>query len=160
MILLSNLLSSRSSFRENRARERRISANVQYLRSFDNRMLADIGLTRPEIEGFVRNRMGPSSGADVSGIIEARFKDAKWWYWLATAILLFEYLVGGSGLAMSAAIGLTTVQLFHFAAREGTLTAFPVQVRAAYVGLLVIGLLPWMNFLHWVQLFGTSAMVL
>jgi uncharacterized protein YjiS (DUF1127 family) len=57
MILLAKLLSRRSSFRDNRARERRISANAQYLRSFGDRMLADIGLTRPEIEGFVRARI-------------------------------------------------------------------------------------------------------
>jgi len=122
-------------------------------------MLADVGLTRPAIEGFVRKRM-TSSDADVRKMIQPRFDDPKWWYWLATAIMLFEYLVGGSRLAMSAAIGLTAVQLFHFAVREETLTAFPVQVRAAYLGLLVVGLLPWMSFIHWIQLFGTWAMVL
>jgi len=46
------------------------------------------------------------------------------------------------------------------AAREGELAAFPVQVRAAYLALLVAGLYPPLGFIHWVQLVGTWAMVL
>ena len=38
------------------ARERRIAEDVRYLNSFDDRMLADIGLSRCEIERVVRSR--------------------------------------------------------------------------------------------------------
>src|SRR5918997_154367 len=90
----------------------------------------------------------------------SRLNDVKWWYWLATGVLLAAYLVAGLRAAIFAAIALTAVQLVHFAARERELAAFPVQVRAAYLGLLTIGLLPPLAFIHWVQLVGTWAMVL
>ena len=38
------------------ARERRVARDVRYLNSFDDRMLADIGLSRCEIERVVRRR--------------------------------------------------------------------------------------------------------
>jgi hypothetical protein len=88
-----------------------------------------------------------------------RCQDVKWWYWLVTAILLAAY-VAGSRAAIFAAIALGAVQLVHFAARERSLRAFPVQVRAAYLALLVVGLVPPLGFIHWVQLAGTWAMVL
>ena len=87
------------------------------------------------------------------------FNDIKWWYWLATAILLVGAVAGVSA-AILAAIALTAVQLIHFATRERALAAFPVQVRAAYLALLVAGLYPPLGFIHWVQLVGTWAMVL
>ena len=54
------ILERLSSFKEHRVRVRCISEHVRYLRSFDDRMLDDIGLTRADIEGFVRNRMSAS----------------------------------------------------------------------------------------------------
>ena len=90
----------------------------------------------------------------------SRLNDIKWWYWLLTAVLLAAYLVVGLRAAIFAAIALTAVQLVHFAARERELAAFPVQVRAAYLGLLTIGLYPPLVFVHWIQLLGTWAMVL
>lgn len=93
-------------------------------------------------------------------MIGSRFNDIRWWYWLVTAVLLAAYLVAGLRAAIFAAIALTAVQLVHFAAREGELTAFPVQVRAAYLGLLAAGLYPPLVFIHWIQLIGTWAMVL
>jgi hypothetical protein len=90
----------------------------------------------------------------------SRLNDIKWWYWLATALLLAAYLLVGRDAAIFAAIALTVVQLVHFAAREGDLAAFPLQVRAAYLALLAAGLYPPLFFIHWIQLFGTWAMVL
>ena len=90
----------------------------------------------------------------------SRLNDVKWWYWLATAVLLAAYLAAGLRATIFAAIALTAVQLVHFAARERELAAFPVQVRAAYVGLLMLGLYPPLVFIHWIQLVGTWAMVL
>jgi hypothetical protein len=90
---------------------------------------------------------------------QSRFSDVKWWYWLATAILLAAYIAGLRS-AIFLAIALTLLQLVHFGARYGDAAAFPVQVRAAYLGLLAAGLYPPLAFIHWVQLFGTWAMVL
>ena len=90
---------------------------------------------------------------------QSRLQDVKWWYWLVTAILLAAYVAGWRS-AIFAVIALGAVQLVHFAVREGDLTAFPVQVRAAYLALLAAGLLPLLGFIHWVQLAGTWAMVL
>jgi hypothetical protein len=36
---------------------------------------------------------------------------------------------------------------------------YPVQVRIAYLAWMLVGLLPWMGWMHWIQLAGTSAMV-
>jgi hypothetical protein len=91
---------------------------------------------------------------------QSRFTGIKWWYWLATAILLAAHLLGGVAWAIHAAVALGAIQLVHFALREGRLVAFPVQVRVAYLMLLVIGSVPLLGFIHWIQLFGTWAMVL
>ncbi len=87
------------------------------------------------------------------------FKEISWWYWLATAILLSIGLWGVTS-AFTLAILLCTLQSVHFAARERSLSAFPVQVRVAYLGLLLIALWPPLYFVYWIQFIGTWAMVL
>jgi uncharacterized protein YjiS (DUF1127 family) len=57
MELLSTVTSELMGRVSNYARKRRFYDDVRYLGSFDDRMLGDIGLTRPEIEEFVRKRM-------------------------------------------------------------------------------------------------------
>jgi hypothetical protein len=87
-----------------------------------------------------------------------RFSDITWWYWAATDLLLAAYLWGWTpGIAL--AMGLTFVQMLHFTHRTGSLRSFPVQVRTGYFALLAIGLWPSAAVVHWVQLFGTLAMV-
>jgi hypothetical protein len=91
--------------------------------------------------------------------IMSEHRDLAWWYWLVTAMLLFAQLVGHRGEAIWLAIVLGFVQLLHFVLRGRSLGAFPVQVRAAYVLLLLLGTLEPLRFVHWIQLVGTSAMV-
>jgi len=81
-----------------------------------------------------------------------------WWHWLATVPLLIAG-VSGRAWGIMLAMALCMVQIAHFAWRGGGLTVFPVQVRAAYLMLLGIGLWAPMQWLHWVQLVGTSARV-
>lgn len=83
----------------------------------------------------------------------------SWWYWLVTAVLL---TLGVSGYpdCFTYAIGLTVIQLFHFIAREKSLAAFPVQVRIAYLLLLIIAYPPAMRWLYWVPLIGTWAQLI
>jgi hypothetical protein len=83
----------------------------------------------------------------------------EWWYWLVTAVLLSGTLFGYRA-ALPCAIALTSLQVFHFAFRTGGMTSFPVQIRASYLALLLLGIWPTLSFLHWIQFVGTWAMVL
>jgi len=85
-------------------------------------------------------------------------KDISWWYWAATAASLAGG-VSGWVVGFDLAIALSSVQVVHFIIRNGRLTAFPVQVRVAYLGLLLLAQWPPFYFLYGVQLIGTTAMV-
>ena len=87
-----------------------------------------------------------------------RDKGIDWWYWLVTDGLLISGLAGGPG-GFGPVIGLTCAQLVHYLLREGAPGAFPVQVRAGYLLLLIAGQWPPLAFIYWIQLVGTSAMV-
>lgn len=85
-------------------------------------------------------------------------RDLGWWYWTLTAGLLAGGLTGwrpGLPLAMS----LCTVQLVHVLLLTRHAAAFPVQVRAAYLALLAAGLWGPLQWVHWMQLIGTTARV-
>ena len=86
-------------------------------------------------------------------------KDVGWWYWLVTAVLLsYGLLVDPMGLLL--AVGLTVINLAHFAVRADQLTAFPVQVRFFYLLLLLVALPEPMRWLFWIPAIGTWAQVL
>lgn len=87
------------------------------------------------------------------------YRTIAWWYWLAALILL---AIGRNGhdLAWLLLIELMCAQIIHFAARTRSLVSFPVQVRVVYLELLLLGLLEPLEFIHWMQLAGTAAMVL
>jgi len=80
-------------------------------------------------------------------------------YWAATVILLAG-VVAGCHYCLPAVITLNIIQVVHFIYRERSLTAFPVQVRVTYLGLLFLSQAPYMIWILWWQLAGTSAMVL
>jgi hypothetical protein len=86
-------------------------------------------------------------------------RSVGWWYWLGIAGLLAAEAAGWRE-AGGWAVGLGTVQLAHYHWREGALDAFPVQVRLAYLGLLVAGLWPPLVLVHGIQLAGTGALLL
>jgi hypothetical protein len=88
-----------------------------------------------------------------------RYQHASWWYWAATVPMLAAGLYGYPQ-GFYAAMALCAVQVVHFYAREKALTAFPVQVRIAYLGLLVVAQWPLFYWVYWLQLVGTAAMVL
>ena len=88
-----------------------------------------------------------------------RIRDVKWWYWLATVLLLAAGLSRWPQ-ALYAAMSLTAVQAVHFAWSNRSWAAFPVQVRLAYLAMLAAGLWWPLQVLHWIQLGGTTAMVL
>jgi hypothetical protein len=86
-------------------------------------------------------------------------REIAWWYWLVTAVSLAVGLAGWF-LAFYAAIALCVVQIGHFSIREASVRAFPVQVRVAYLLILVVALWRPLNFMYWILLLGTSALVL
>ncbi len=88
----------------------------------------------------------------------ARYRRIGWWYWFVTAGLLAAGLSGWP-LGFVLAMDLTVIQVVHYAWREAGMTAFPVQVRVAYLGLLMLGQLGPFHFLYSIALVGTSARV-
>ena len=86
-------------------------------------------------------------------------RTARWWYWLATVVLLTAGVSGWSA-GFLLAIGLTVVQAIHFAIRERSMTAFPVQVRLAYLLLLLVALPERLQLIYWLPMIGTWVQVL
>lgn len=85
--------------------------------------------------------------------------DLGWWYWFMTVGLLGASLLGWT-VGVYLAMVLCVVQIAHVFWLTRDVTSFPVQVRIAYLGLLVAGLWGPLQWIHWVQLVGTSARVL
>ncbi len=81
-------------------------------------------------------------------------------YWAVTAGLLSLALPGGMPAAIYGAMVLCVVQIVHYRILRGSMNAFPVQVRVAYLGLLAAGLVPGLAFIHWIQFFGTWSAVI
>ncbi len=84
--------------------------------------------------------------------------DLSWWHWTLTIPLLAAHLAGYPW-ALVIAIGICTLVGGYYAVRLRQLRPFPVQIRIAYLGLLLCGTLPGMNWIYWVPLIGTTAMV-
>lgn len=86
------------------------------------------------------------------------YRTLGWWYWLVTVCLLTAGLAGwGDGFLW--AIALTAFQMIHFAIRERSITAFPVQVRFGYLLLLLVALPAPLQLLYWVPVIGTWAQI-
>lgn len=85
-------------------------------------------------------------------------RDLGWWYWLLTVGVLSAGLLGWT-VGLYLAMLLCAVQITHVMWLTRDVTSFPVQVRVAYLGLLVAGLWGPLHWIHWVQLAGTSARV-
>jgi hypothetical protein len=86
-------------------------------------------------------------------------RDLGWWYWFLTVGLLGAGLfVWPAGIYL--AILLCVVQIGHVLWLTGGVSAFPVQVRAAYLLMLIAGLWGPLQWFHWLQLAGTTARVL
>jgi len=86
-------------------------------------------------------------------------RDIAWWFWLVTDVLLATSLLVDRRM-LAAVIAVAAVQVPVFARGGNGLVSFPGQVRVAYLILLLIGLWWPLGFIHWIQLAGTTAMVL
>lgn len=87
------------------------------------------------------------------------YKDLSWWYWLFTACLLTAG-VAGYPIGFFLAIGLTVFQLIHFAIREQSISAFPVQVRFWFLMLLLLALPGPLRVIYWLPTVGTWAQLI
>ena len=79
-------------------------------------------------------------------------------YWLITDLFLAAGLLLWPP-ALYAAIAVTTLHNLHFVLRNPGIHSFPLQVRFIYLGLLIIGQLPYCQWINWIQLLGTTALV-
>ena len=96
---------------------------------------------------------GHVSGEKMGPSIDVRLKRA---YWHFTTLALAAYF-GGWGAGLDVAIAVTAGQAIHFGAEQRSLCSLEVQVRAAYLGLLLIGLVPSLGFIHVAQFVGLIA---
>lgn len=87
------------------------------------------------------------------------YRDVSWWYWLVTVGLLTAGVLGWT-TGFLLAIGLTVFQLVHFIVRERSIATFPIQVRFAYLLLLLIALPDQLQVIYWIPTIGTWAQVL
>ena len=85
--------------------------------------------------------------------------DWTWWAWTLTAILLTIGLLGQPA-AFVAAMVVTVVQCMVMVGREKSVLAFAVQLRIAYLLLLMICFVPEMRWLYWLPTVGTFALVI
>jgi hypothetical protein len=100
-----------------------------------------------------------SNGNQGEAIMNTTTNDLVWWYWVVTAALLAAGLAGWPW-GVPFAMALCATQIVHFRMRTGSLSSFPVQVRTTYILLLALGLWSPLQWIHVVQLIGTSARVL
>jgi hypothetical protein len=84
--------------------------------------------------------------------------DWTWWAWTITTVLLIVGLTGYS-LAFVGAMAVTAGQGLVLLVRERSLAAFSVQLRAAYLLLLLISYPPPMRWLYWLPTVGTFALI-
>ncbi len=87
------------------------------------------------------------------------YKKDSWWFWLATAIFLSFGVLGEHQFFIFAII-LTIIQTIYFSIKLKSIISFPIQVRACYLGLLLISQPKLLQWLYWVPTIGTWAQVL
>jgi len=89
--------------------------------------------------------------------VVARYPDIAWWYWAAMVVLLAGAVLWPA--VAFAAVGLGVAQAAHFYARKERVGALPVQVRLAFLALLLAGLWAPLAPIHWLMLGGALARV-
>jgi hypothetical protein len=88
-----------------------------------------------------------------------RMQQTSWLYWAVTDALLIAAVLGWQD-GFAVVIGLTAIQVVHFMLRERSASSFPVQVRVGYLALLLAGQWGPLYFIYFIQIIGTTAMVL
>ena len=84
--------------------------------------------------------------------------DWVWWAWTLTTFLLVAGL-SGYDQALIGAIAVTAAHGVIVLVRDRSLVAYSVQLRAAYLLLLLICYLPHTRWLYWLLVAGTLALI-
>ena len=111
-------------------------------------------VVRQKLYTPIANIMKRSSGR----LLYIKPGDWTWWAWTITTVLLVLGLCGYS-LAFVGAMVVTAGQGIVLLVRDRSLAAFSVQLRAAYLLLLLISYPPPMRWLYWLPTVGTFALV-
>ncbi len=93
-------------------------------------------------------------------IFQPRWHDHDWRHWLLTDGLLAWGLFGDANLAFYLTIVLNLVELVRNLVATRDIWAFSTQVRWHYTLILIAALWPPLHWIYWIQLLGTTAMVL
>ncbi len=96
--------------------------------------------------------------ADGKSVVK-RVGSLQWPMWLATDACLAAGLFIDDR-AIQAAILMTAIQTPVIAITRSEVRSFPAQVRLAFMSMLVAGMWTPLSFLHWIQLFGLSSMLI
>lgn len=92
-------------------------------------------------------------------LFHIKLDDWTWWVWTITAVLLAIGL-GGYARAFIGAMVVTAGQGILLLVRDRSPVAFSVQLRAAYLLLLLVSFPPAMRWLYWLPTVGTFALVI
>lgn len=86
-------------------------------------------------------------------------EDWTWWAWTMTSVLLASGLAGVQEAFIGAMV-LSAAQGLILWVREGNPAAFAVQLRVAYLLLLLVAYPAPMRWLYWLPTIGTFALVI
>jgi hypothetical protein len=90
--------------------------------------------------------------------ITVNIKEVEWWFWAITLIFMATALLGWSP-GYYVVIALSGIQIVYFTQNEGSLKAFPTQVRIAYFAITLFGLWESIRFPVYVLLLVGTIMV-
>jgi len=79
-------------------------------------------------------------------------------YWLVTELALAIGLLLWPP-ALFLAMVATLAHSLQFLLHAPQVTAFPMQVRIGFLGLLILGQAPYLGWVNWIQLAGTTALL-
>ena len=85
-------------------------------------------------------------------------KHTIWVYWFATDISLAMGLTIWPEMLFVSML-LVLLHGIHLYIISPYVFSFPMQVRLVYLGLLVLGQLPYCSWINWVQLVGTTVLL-
>ena len=87
-----------------------------------------------------------------------KLDDWTWWAWMFTTALLILGL-SGHGVAFIGAMAVTVGQGLILLRRDRNLAAFSIQLRAAYLLLMLLCYPHPMRWLYWLPTVGTFALI-
>jgi len=79
-------------------------------------------------------------------------------YWIAIAAFLAAGLFVWPP-ALFLAMAATLANCIHYLRLNPGITAFPMQVRVGFLGLLIVGQIPYLGWVNWVQMAGITALL-